>query len=381
MNPRHAVIADHVFDGAKLHRDAAVVIEDSRIAAIAPRGEVAGAMPQRVLPAGAWLAPGFIDIQVNGGGDVLLNAQPTPQAVNAIAAAHRKFGTTALLPTLITDTEETMRAAANAVQIAMEGNPSILGLHAEGPFLSPQRPGVHRPDLIRTPGPHDRELLTAWRGGATLVTLAPEQVPEQFITELVDRGVTVALGHSNASYQQTIAAIRAGVTGFTHLFNAMPQMTSREPGPIGAALENENAYYGLIVDGMHVAPASLKLALRGAGKPILVTDAMPPVGGTQMRFDLQGSEITLRDGRLTAADGTLAGAALDMASAVRNCVQLCGASLTDALRYASANPASFLQLHGRLGRIASGFRADLVAFTPETIAVIDTWVAGKANDG
>ncbi len=380
MTAPHAIIADHVFDGTILHHGVAVVLDGARIAAIEPRGSLPDTMPSRILPPGAWLAPGFIDIQVNGGGDVLFNDQPTPQGIATISRAHRRFGTTSLLLTLITDTDETMRAAANAVQTAMGSNPSVLGLHCEGPFLSPGKPGVHRRDLIRTPEPHHRELLTAWRGGATLVTLAPEQVPSDFISELVDRGVKVSLGHSMASYAQTRAAMKAGLSGFTHLFNAMPQLASREPGPIGAALENPDAYYGLIADGLHVAPATLRLALRGAGHPMLVTDAMPPVGGARGSFNLQGREITVYDGRCTTADGTLGGTLLDMASAVRNCVTLLGARLEDALRFASTEPANFLRLGGRLGRIARGFRADLVAFDPADIAVIATWVAGQSSD-
>ena len=380
MTASHAIIADHVFDGTILHRGVAIVLDGARIASIGPRGSLPDAMPSRILPRGVWLAPGFIDIQVNGGGDVLFNDQPTPQGIATIVRAHRKFGTTSLLLTLITDTDEAMRAAANAVQIAMGSNPSVLGLHCEGPFLSPGKPGVHRGDLIRTPEPHHRELLTAWRGGATLVTLAPEQVPSDFISELVDRGVKVSLGHSMATYAQTRAAMKAGLSGFTHLFNAMPPIESREPGPIGAALEYPDAYYGLIVDGIHVAPAALRIALRGAGHPILVTDAMPPVGGTKTHFNLQGRDIAVRDGRCTTADGTLAGAALDMAGAVRNCVTLLGAKLEDALRFASTEPANFLGLGGRLGRIARGYRADLVAFNPDDVNVIATWVAGQPSD-
>jgi N-acetylglucosamine-6-phosphate deacetylase len=209
--------------------------------------------------------------------------------------------------------------------------------------------------------------------------LAPEVVPPGFIAQLVAAGIRVSLGHSMASYLQTRAAMAEGLTGFTHLFNAMRPLTSREPGPIAQALESPAAWYGLIVDGVHVDPAMLRLALRGAGHPLLVTDAMPPVGGSRSTFTLNSETVTVRDGRCVTNDGTLAGADLDMATAVRNCVRLLGASLPDALRFASTNPAAFLGLGQVLGRLAPGYRADLVAFDPNDMTVLDTWVAGNGD--
>lgn len=182
-----------------------------------------------------------------------------------------------------------------------------------------------------------------------------------------------------ATYEQTRAAMNEGLTGFTHLFNAMPQILSRQPGPVAAALESPHAFYGLIVDGEHVDPASLRVALRGLGRPMLVTDAMPPVGGSRATFALYGNEISVSGGQLRRKDGTLAGAYLTMAQAVNNCVQMLGLRLEDALPLASRNPAEFLGLGGRLGQLADGFRADMVAFHPEQIEVIETWVAGKAS--
>ena len=209
-----------------------------------------------------------------------------------------------------------------------------------------------------------------------LITLAPEEVPAPFIAELVAAGVRISLGHSMATYDQTRAAMAAGLTGFTHLFNAMRPLEAREPGPIAAALESARAWYGMIVDGVHVAPPMLRLALRGAGHPILVTDAMPPVGGAQSSFKLYGETIVVGDGRCVRKDGTLAGASLDMASAVRSCVRLLGVPLTDALRFASVHPAEFLGLGDKLGKLAPHYRADMVALDGTTIEVLETWVAG-----
>jgi len=376
-SPRAQVVAARrVFDGAKLHEDAAVVIEGERITALLARADVLTDLPLRDLPDHVWLVPGFIDIQVNGGGDALFNDAPTPETIRTIARAHRRFGTTGLLPTLISDSAEKMQAALAAVDALVGVEPSVLGIHLEGPFLSPEKAGVHDPRALRRPSSADLAILTTPRQGVRLVTLAPEQVPVRFIAKLAAAGVRVSLGHSMASYAQTVAAMGEGLTGFTHLFNAMRPLAAREPGPIAAALESADAWYGLLVDGVHVAPAMLRLALRGAGRPILVTDAMPPVGGSRPSFMLNGETIAVRDGRCARADGTLAGAYLDMASAVRNCAQLLGVPLTHALRFASTHPAKFLGLGDRLGRLAPGFRADMAALDGGTVEVLHTWVAG-----
>jgi N-acetylglucosamine-6-phosphate deacetylase len=374
----HAVVADTIFDGEMVHRDCAVIIDGARIAGLVPRGEVPAGMPTRTVPDSAWLAPGFIDVQVNGGGDVLFNDEPTPEGIAAIVAGHRRFGTTALLPTLITDTPQKMRTALDAVRRAAPVNPGVLGIHFEGPFLSPGKPGVHDPTLIRRPDDADAALLCAPQAHRTVVTLAPEEMPPGFTARLAASGVRVCLGHSMATYAQAKAALAEGLVGFTHLFNAMRPLESREPGPIAAALEAPGAWFGMIVDGVHVAPAMLRLALRGAAHPMLVTDAMPPVGGRVPGFTLYGNEIVVRDGRCARADGTLAGAALDMASAVRNCVRMLDVPLPKALRFASAEPARFLGLGNELGRLCPGYRADMVAFDPDDIGIIGTWVAGEA---
>jgi N-acetylglucosamine-6-phosphate deacetylase len=281
---------------------------------------------------------------------------------------------------LITDVPETMARAVRAADDAAASMPGVLGVHLEGPFLSPERPGVHDPQRLRRPNDDDLALVTAARRGVTLVTLAPEQVPSGFIAALVAAGVRVALGHSVATYAQTRAAMAEGLTGFTHLFNAMRPLASREPGPIAAALEAPGAWFGMIIDGAHVDPVMLRLALRGLAQPILVTDAMPPVGGNGSGFRLYGDDISVRDGRCLRRDGTLAGSMLDMASAVRNCVDQLGVPLTDALRFAAANPANFLGLGDRLGKLLPGYRADMVAFDPVKIDVISTWVAGAGSN-
>jgi len=376
----HAIVAPRVFDGRRWHAEAAVLISDGRIAGITGWGEVPSDWPQTRLPDGAFLAPGFIDLQVNGGGGVLLNDQPTADGMRTIARAHRRYGTTGCLPTLITDTREQMGAAIAAAR-AVAGEDEVLGLHLEGPFISPKRPGVHRPDLIRPPDAGDlediRELVGA---GRSLVTLAPECVPAGFVRALASAGVRVAIGHSAAPAAVVMQAVADGATGVTHLFNAMPPLSAREPGIIGVALAERRLTAGLIVDGIHVDPVSVRAAFaaKGFDRIALVTDAMPTVGASLNRFELMGRTVTLADGRLTTDGGTLAGAHLDMATAVRNAVALAHLPLEDALRAASLTPARFLGLEHERGALVSGARADLVALTKD-LKIVATWLGGE-ND-
>jgi N-acetylglucosamine-6-phosphate deacetylase len=319
-------------------------------------------------------------LQVNGGGGVLLNDQPTAEGMRAIAQAHRRFGTTACLPTLITDTREQMRTAIAAAR-SIAGRDGVLGLHLEGPFISPQRPGVHRPDRIAQPIARDLDELCELAGiGRSLVTLAPECVPAGFVRTLATSGVRISIGHSEASAAIVMQAVADGATGVTHLFNAMPPLSARAPGIIGAALAENRLTAGVIVDGIHVDPISVRAAFlaKGCERIALVTDGMPTVGTSLDRFELAGRTIKLANGRLTTEEGTLAGAHLDMASAVRNAVKLAQIPVADALRAASLTPAQFLGLDKERGTLASGARADMVALTQE-LTVIKTWVDGGTD--
>jgi N-acetylglucosamine-6-phosphate deacetylase len=374
----HAIIADRVFDGRGWHRGAAVMVQDGRIAGLASPGEIPSDWPQSRVPAGVFVTAGFVDLQVNGGGGVLLNDQLTPDGMRAIARAHRRYGTTACLPTLITDTREHMRSAIAAAR-SVAGHDGVLGLHLEGPFISPQRPGVHRPDRIVQPRVGDLEQLCELAGaGRSLVTLAPECVPAGFVMTLASAGVRISIGHSEASAAVVVQAVAEGATGVTHLFNAMPPFSARAPGIVGTALSEPRLTAGLIVDGIHVDPVSVRAAFaaKGADRIALVTDAMPTVGTSLDRFELVGRAIKLVDSRLTTEEGTLAGAQLDMASAVRNAVRLAKVPLEDALRAASLTPAQFLGVANERGAIVPGARADLVALT-DKLTVAATWIDGE----
>ena len=310
------------------------------------------------------LVPGFVDLQVNGGGGVLFNDSPTPETIETIGTAHRRFGTVGFLPTLITDSFDVMEQAIDAVRRAIEGGvPGVLGIHLEGPFLNPEHRGVHNADRFRRLDEAGFDLVTSLDAGVTMLTLAPELVDPSMIRRLAEAGVIVCAGHSAANYEQALQAIEAGVSGFTHLYNAMTPLLSREPGMVGAAVESVDAWFGIIADGHHVYPAAFRMAVRAKqrGGAILVTDAMPPVGTREDNFQIDGRTIRVCDGRCTTADGGLAGSALDMITAVNNAARFADIDWFEAVRMASLYPARALGLDGIYGRIRPGSKAGFVA--------------------
>lgn len=383
MSPPDATIVFEgaaIFDGDRLHATSALVVEGGRVAAIlppdeAPRGE-------RVLLAGGTLAPGFIDLQVNGGGGLLLNDAPTLDGIRTICAAHARLGTLGLLPTLITDTPAVTRAAIEAgLAAAAAAVPGFLGLHLEGPHLDPRRKGAHDPALIRPMSPDDLALLcdAARRLPALLVTVAPEAADPQQLAALAAAGAIVSLGHTDTTAEAATAGFAAGARLATHLFNAMSQLGSREPGLVGAVLDAPAVRAGLIADGIHVAPLTIRTALtakQGTDAIFLVTDAMAVAGTDAESFMLNGRTIHRRDGRLTLADGTLAGADIDMAGMLRVLVRDVGLTQPQAIRMATVAPALAL---GRpdLGCLAPGSPADLVHLTPD-LALSGVWRGGAA---
>jgi N-acetylglucosamine-6-phosphate deacetylase len=373
-----AIAADRIFDGHRWHHNAVIVIDNGTVQCIAPCDQGAGDWPTEIMPPGTVLAPGFIDLQVNGGGGVLFNDEPTPDAMRRIARAHRRYGTTSCLPTLISDTRAKATAAIAAAK-SIDGTDGILGLHLEGPFISPSRPGIHRSDRIQAATTDDLDWLGELSAvGSSMVTLAPECVPRGFVRTLATSGIRVSVGHSEATADTLIRAIDEGLSGVTHLFNAMPAMSAREPGIVGVALTDERLTAGIILDGIHVDPLVARAAFCAKDRRniALVSDAMPTVGTEQDHFELMGRQIRLRNGRLVSENGTLAGAHLDLASAVKNAVTLVGISLDDALRAASLVPARFLGIEHHRGTLRAGARADIVALTTN-LDVFATWIEGK----
>ena len=372
---KFTLIAEQLFDGEAFHRDVPVTIEDGLIASL----DTASGAKEIRYP--GTLVPGFIDVQVNGGGGALFNSSPTVACIETIGKAHARFGTTGFLPTLITDNVQVMAKAADAVASAVaQKSAGVLGVHFEGPHLSVPKKGVHPQGFIREITEAELAIFCRQDLGIRVVTLAPENVSPEVIRLLVASGVKVCLGHSNADYDTVVAALAAGATGFTHLYNAMSPLGSREPGVVGAAIESETAWCGLIVDGHHVHPAAARVALRAKprGKVMLVTDAMPPVGlDDETSFELFGTQVLRVGDRLNAVTGELAGCVLDMASAVHNTVNMLGLPLGEALRMASLYPAEFLGIAESVGRLAVGQRADLVLLDNQH-KVLANYIAGNA---
>jgi N-acetylglucosamine-6-phosphate deacetylase len=366
-----------LFDGENFLEDHAIVIQGARVRAIAPYAERPRGGMQRDL-GGGLLAPGYIDVQVNGGGGALLNDNPSLKVVRRIAEAHRRFGTTGLLPTAVTDAPEVMAAAIQAVRDARVTVPGVLGIHLEGPFLDVQRKGAHLARFIREMNEADVATIAAADCGVTLVTLAPNRVRTELIRDLAAKGVLVSLGHAEASFEEACAALDAGAGAFTHVFNAMSQMTGRAPGMVGAALSDPRSFVGVIVDGHHVHDANLRVAFAAKSRDrfMLISDAMSPAAGGPDGFELMGRHVLRANGRLQLDDGTLAGSLLTMDEAVRNCVYGLGIPLADALRMASRAPANFLRRGHDLGRIAPGYFANLVHLD-EGLRVRETWIEGK----
>ncbi|TCM16040.1 N-acetylglucosamine 6-phosphate deacetylase [Novosphingobium sp. PhB165] len=370
-----AFVNGNVYLGRAWARDVVLTVEQGRIAATE-----SGADADEVIDLdGGWLVPGFIDVQVNGGGGVLLNDSPTVAGIATIAAAHARFGTTAMLPTLISATPDVIAAGLDATDDAVSsGVKGCIGIHVEGPVLNAKRRGIHSEGNLRKLDDSLVELLIRPRAGRVLFTIAPEYLDADQARALIDAGVVLAMGHSDADYETARAAFDMGVTGVTHLFNAMSALHHRNPGMVGAALENRSAWCGLIADGYHVHPAVMRVAL--ASRPIdrfmLVTDAMPCVGSDLASFQLDGREITVAEGRCVGADGTLAGASLNMGDAVRNVVDMAGVSLAQAVEMATLQPATFLGLASERGTIAAGRTADFVRLD-RTMAPQATWIGGE----
>jgi N-acetylglucosamine-6-phosphate deacetylase len=372
-----ALVGARIFDGERFLDDQVVIVEGPRIVGLAPYAERPRGGGEVDLGGGV-LAPGFIDVQVNGGGGALMNDHPSADVVARIAESHRKYGTVGMMPTLVTDTPEKMRAAIAAVREARRRFPSVLGIHLEGPFLDPARKGAHDANYIRPIEPSDIDMIAGADCGAVMLTVAPNRVPADAIRALAARGVLVSLGHSEASYEEAQAGFAAGARAFTHLFNAMSPFLGRKPGMVGAALDAKEAFVGIIADGHHVHPASLRIAF--AAKPhermMLISDAMPPAADGPDSFLLQGRRVARVDGCLRLGDGTIAGSVITMDEAVRFCVDAVGVTLAHALAMASRAPATFLRRDHDLGRIAPGYLASLVHLDDE-LRVRETWVEGE----
>ncbi len=379
MTSTFAVTGGKIFDDTCFADRTAMLVSDGRITALVDEAALAADI-RKMDAKGALIVPGFIDLQVNGGGGGLFNNQPDLSGLRTICETHARFGTTALLPTLITDRPEIREKAIAAGKQAYAVNmPGFLGLHLEGPHLSVVRKGTHDPALIRTMTEEDLAVLCLNAGtfGKSLITIAAENVSIDQVRALRAAGYVVSLGHTDVSCQKAGRYVDAGVTMVTHLFNAMSQLGNREPGLVGAALSTPAISCGLIADGFHVDPVSMSVALRaktGPGRVFLVTDAMSSIGTDEDGFMLTGRQIYRKGGRLTLADGTLAGADIDMLSCVRFVHEKLGLPLEEALRMASLYPAEAIGCPQK-GRLATGMDADFLLLSPD-LTLVSTWIGG-----
>ncbi|HAW92207.1 MAG: N-acetylglucosamine-6-phosphate deacetylase [Rheinheimera sp.] len=359
-----------LFDGTHWHSNVELHWQQGKIINIRP-----AAGP--VLT--ATLVPGFIDLQVNGGGGLLFNSAPTVATLRTIVQAHSRFGSTAILPTIITDSISVMQQAADAIaQAIATAEPGIIGVHFEGPHLAEPKKGVHPAKFIRELSAEEFAIYGRNDIGIKLVTVAPEHVSPAQIRQLVELKVIVCLGHSNADAATVQAALAAGATGFTHLYNAMSPLTSREPGMVGVALADRNSWCGVIFDGHHMHPLAAKVALaaKPAGKLLLVTDAMAPVGTTDTEFAFFSGKVRREGSKLTDDAGRLAGSVLDMASAVRYAIDALAVLPDEALRMASLYPAQALACDGARGRLVIGHQADMVLLDRH-YQVQQSWISGQ----
>jgi N-acetylglucosamine-6-phosphate deacetylase len=371
------LIAEQLFDGNRIINNQAISFEDGKVIAFEPVKHA------KIIKASGLLTPGFIDVQVNGGGGYLFNHDTSLTTLKAMVSAHGRYGTTGLLPTLITSDLTTVSRAAETIALAMKQQVAgIIGVHFEGPHISEPKKGIHSSDHIRHLSSQELDIYCRDDLGVKVVTLAPENVSPEQIKQLTAQGVKVCLGHSSANFEITQAALAAGAIGFTHLFNAMSPLTSREPNMVGCALLDEHSWCGLILDGHHVHPATAKLATRikETGKMMLVSDAMSTIGSTQQTLEFDGHKIKLMGDKLISQTGQLAGSALDMITAVNNAQTMLDISLEEALRMASIYPADFLGINTKVPLLSVGANADFTLLEKSNntaFHVSQTWIDGK----
>ncbi len=368
-----------IFTGHELVRDKSLLVEDGIIQNITAADKLPTDVQIYDLGGGI-LAPGFIDIQVNGGCGLLFNDSPSLETIEELIRCHRINGTTMLFPTLISTDYVKMVSAYETVELALNNNMAGLGgLHFEGPYLNKSKKGIHDGNKIKDISPNELDtFISGFSGGKLIMTLAPEKVSSQFLEKMTAAGILLLAGHSDVNLEQALQAFNSGITGVTHLYNAMSQFGSREPGLVGAALLSKDCWCTIIVDGYHVHPATLKvsIAAKGAEKFILVTDGMPSSGSKLTEYYLGKTKIDVINGRCSSSDGTLAGSNLTMIDAVKNCVNLLHQPLETALAMASLHPAQFLGIAHQYGKIEAGFFADLVQLD-QNLNVLNTWIKGS----
>ena len=374
---KQALLGSQIFCGERFYDDHALLVEGKSIVDIVDKNNTPDNFNKIELDQGI-LAPGFIDLQVNGGGGVLFNNSPNKESLNTIIKAHQFFGTTSVMPTVISDSLEVLEQCIKTVTEEIKNNSSLLGIHIEGPFFNTKYRGVHQKQYISTINSDYLNLFESLKGFPVMLTLAPECISSQQLKHLTSLGIKTLAGHSDATYDELDDAIKNGLDGFTHLFNAMGQISAREPGVVGSALHFENTFASIIVDLHHVHPSLIQLAyqLKPKGKLFFISDSMATINHGKPSFELYDEVVNESDGRLVNSEGKLAGSSITQIDAVKNAYQKCNIPLNQALAMASRYPAEYLGIENHLGSLKPGYRADLVHFD-SNFKVHNVWVSGK----
>ena len=374
---KQALLGSQIFCGERFYDDHALLVEGKSIVDIVDKNNTPDNFNKIELDQGI-LAPGFIDLQVNGGGGVLFNNSPNKESLNTIIKAHQFFGTTSIMPTVISDSLEVLEQCIKTVTEEIKNNSSLLGIHIEGPFFNTKYRGVHQKQYISTINSDYLNLFESLKGFPVMLTLAPECISSQQLKHLTSLGIKTLAGHSDATYDELDDAIKNGLDGFTHLFNAMGQISAREPGVVGSALHFENTFASIIVDLHHVHPSLIQLAyqLKPTGKLFFISDSMATINHGKPSFELYDEVVNESDGRLVNSEGKLAGSSITQIDAVKNAYQKCNIPLNQALAMASRYPAEYLGIENHLGSLKPGYRADLVHFD-SNFKVHNAWVSGK----
>ena len=374
---KQALLGSQIFCGERFYDDHALLVEGKSIVDIVDKNNIPDNFNKIELDQGI-LAPGFIDLQVNGGGGVLFNNSPNKESLNTIIKAHQFFGTTSVMPTVISDSLEVLEQCIKTVTEEIKNNSSLLGIHIEGPFFNIKYRGVHQKQYISTINSDYLNLFESLKGFPFMLTLAPECISSQQLKHLTSLGIKTLAGHSDATYDELDDAIKNGLDGFTHLFNAMGQISAREPGVVGSALHFENTFASIIVDLHHVHPSLIQLAyeLKPTGKLFFISDSMATINHGKPSFELYDEVVNESDGRLVNSEGKLAGSSITQIDAVKNAYQKCNIPLNQALAMASRYPAEYLGIANHLGSLKPGYRADLVHFD-SNFKVHNAWVSGK----
>jgi N-acetylglucosamine-6-phosphate deacetylase len=374
---KQALIGAQLFSGKEFFDNRALLIDGENIIDVINEHDIPNNFEIQKLNGGI-LSPGFIDLQVNGGGGKLFNNSPDKESLNAIIEAHQHFGTTSIMPTVISDSLNVLKRCATTISEEIESNKSLLGVHIEGPFFNVKYRGVHQKQYINTINSDYLNLFESLQDFPVMLTLAPECISTKQLKHLKSLGFKILAGHTDASYDQLEEAIKYGLDGFTHLFNAMGQISAREPGVVGSALTFDNATASIIVDLHHVHPSLIQMAYKQKpqGKLFFVSDSMATIHHGEPSFELYDEVVSESNGRIINSEGKLAGSSITQIDAIKNAYQSCNIPLNEALAMASRYPAEYLGVANYLGSLESGYRADLTHFSLD-FQVKNVWVAGN----